>query len=55
MCAIGAARRALRGENARAILAQYYPGLDITSLTGAAVPADTTATMAPAPPADIGR
>ena len=55
MCAIGAARRALRGESARAILAQYYPGLDITSLTGLAVPADTTATVAPAPPVATAR
>jgi stage II sporulation protein D len=50
MCAIGAARRALRGESARAILAQYYPGLDITPLSGSVVPADTTATVAPVPP-----
>ena len=32
MCAIGASRRALRGESAKAILEQYYPGLEITSL-----------------------
>jgi stage II sporulation protein D (peptidoglycan lytic transglycosylase) len=32
MCVIGAGRRALRGETAAAILAQYYPGLDLTSL-----------------------
>jgi stage II sporulation protein D len=38
MCAIGAARRALRGETARAILAQYYPGLDVTTLSRGAVP-----------------
>jgi hypothetical protein len=55
MCAIGAARRALRGESARAILAQYYPGLDVTSLTGSVVPADTTATVAPAPPVATAR
>jgi hypothetical protein len=46
MCAIGAARRALRGENARAILAQYYPGLDVTPLSGVAIP-DETATALP--------
>jgi len=32
MCVIGAGRRALRGETAAAILAQYYPGLELTSL-----------------------
>ena len=33
MCVIGAGRRAMRGESARAILAQYYPGLDLTPLS----------------------
>ena len=33
MCVIGAGRRALRGETAAAILAQYYPGLDLTSVS----------------------
>jgi stage II sporulation protein D (peptidoglycan lytic transglycosylase) len=32
MCVIGAGRRALRGETAAAILAQYYPGLELASL-----------------------
>ena len=32
MCVIGAGRRALRGETAAGILAQYYPGLELTSL-----------------------
>jgi stage II sporulation protein D (peptidoglycan lytic transglycosylase) len=32
MCVVGAGRRALRGETAAAILAQYYPGLELTSL-----------------------
>ena len=32
MCVIGAGRRALRGETAAAILAQYYPGLEVASL-----------------------
>jgi len=32
MCVIGAGRRALRGETAAAILAQYYPGLELTLL-----------------------
>jgi stage II sporulation protein D len=30
MCVIGAGRRASRGETAAAILAQYYPGLELT-------------------------
>lgn len=29
MCVIGAGRRAARGEDAKAILAQYYPGLEL--------------------------
>jgi len=32
MCVIGAGRRARRGETAGQILAQYYPGLAVTSL-----------------------
>ena len=32
MCVVGAGRRAMRGESARAILAQYYPGLDVTPI-----------------------
>jgi stage II sporulation protein D len=52
MCAIGAARRATRGETARAILAQYYPGLDLTPLSGVAPPTPPafTATPVSAPP-----
>ena len=34
MCVIGAGRRAARGETVDQILAQYYPGLEMTSLTG---------------------
>ena len=49
MCVIGAGRRASRGESARAILAQYYPGLDLTPLSGVATPLDTL--TAPPPPA----
>ena len=30
MCVIGAGRRAARGESMEAILAQYYPGLELT-------------------------
>jgi SpoIID/LytB domain protein len=48
MCVIGAARRAMRGETARAILAQYYPGLELTPVTGVASRIDTL-TAAPAP------
>ena len=32
MCVIGAGRRAARGEDVRAILAHYYPGLEVTPL-----------------------
>ena len=32
MCVIGAGRRAARGEDVRAILSQYYPGLELVSL-----------------------
>ncbi len=49
MCVIGAGRRASRGESAPAILAQYYPGLELTRLDG-------TAAKAPAavpPPATV--
>ena len=35
MCVIGAGRRAARGESMEAILAQYYPGLELTALTAA--------------------
>lgn len=40
MCVVGAARRAARGESARQILAQYYPGLELTQIgpPAAAVP-----------------
>jgi stage II sporulation protein D len=37
MCVIGAGRRAARGESTAAILAQYYPGLELTSVNGVAV------------------
>jgi stage II sporulation protein D len=36
MCVIGAGRRAARGEGVRAILAHYYPGLEVTHLAGRA-------------------
>jgi stage II sporulation protein D len=54
MCVIGAARRATRGETARAILAQYYPGLELTPLSGVAIPVpiprpNDTLTAAPVP------
>ena len=32
MCVVGAGRRATRGEGVREILAQYFPGLDVTQL-----------------------
>ena len=43
MCVIGAGRRALRGETAAAIVAQYYPGLELTSLGASRAPATTAA------------
>jgi SpoIID/LytB domain protein len=43
MCVIGAGRRAMRGESARAILAQYYPGLDLTPLSAVTPSAALTA------------
>ena len=43
MCVIGAGRRATRGESFRAILAQYYPGLELTRV-------DALVTRATAPP-----
>ena len=49
MCVIGAGRRALRGETAAAILAQYYPGLELTSLTAIA-PVNETLSSAVTPP-----
>src|SRR5436190_18102910 len=49
MCAIGASRRALRGESARAILAQYYPGLEIAPLAGVPIPVPVEKTTAAAP------
>lgn len=36
MCVIGAGRRALRGESAEAILAQYFPGLTLAGRAAAA-------------------
>jgi len=55
MCVIGAGRRALRGETARAILAQYYPGLELTPLSGMTIPVDTL-NAAPSPqPAALPR
>ena len=52
MCAIGAARRAMRGETARAILAQYYPGLELTPLSGVAIPTETLTAAPVARPAE---
>jgi stage II sporulation protein D (peptidoglycan lytic transglycosylase) len=50
MCVIGAARRALRGETARAILTQYYPGLELTPLSGmTALNATLTSSVSAAP------
>jgi len=43
MCVIGAGRRARRGETVEAILAQYYPGLALTTLDARAVPSESAA------------
>lgn len=48
MCVIGAGRRARRGESATAILAKYYPGLDVVSL--AAVDSRSRSTAIPTSP-----
>jgi stage II sporulation protein D len=53
MCVVGAGRRAARGESAAAILAQYYPGLELTSVSRAAVRA--TGPVAPAARSTAGR
>ena len=46
MCVIGAGRRARRGETVEAILAQYYPNLQLTDLAGAPLAArETTAAV----------
>jgi len=50
MCVIGAGRRALRGESAVAILGQYYPGLELTSLAAIASPSETLSSTAGSPP-----
>jgi stage II sporulation protein D len=34
MCVVGASRRAVRGESMQEILAQYYPGLELVSVSG---------------------
>ena len=47
MCVIGAGRRAMRGESARAILAQYYPGLDLTPLSAVVTPSDVLTASPP--------
>ena len=49
LCVIGAGRRALRGETAAAILAQYYPGLELTSLRPTPRAPAVTATAAVEP------
>ena len=46
MCVIGAGRRAARGEDVRAILGQYYPGLELASLNGLPVEAPVVAAAA---------
>ena len=47
MCVIGAGRRAARGERMEAILAQYYPGLDLARLDRLPVPNGSRMAAAP--------
>lgn len=55
MCVIGATRLAARGETAEALLARYYPGTTIGTISGSRVPpVVTTAAAAEAPAADAG-
>lgn len=53
MCVIGAGRRAARGETVEQILAQYYPGLEMTSLTGALTRTAPSLVLPPAAPAPV--
>jgi stage II sporulation protein D len=53
MCVIGAGRRATRGETARAILAQYYPGLELTPLSGMTIRVDPLTAVPPPQPAIV--
>jgi hypothetical protein len=55
MCVIGAGRRALRGETAAAILAQYYPGLELTSLATIEPSSETLSSSVGPPPRAIAR
>jgi SpoIID/LytB domain protein len=50
MCVIGAGRRARRGETVERILAQYYPGLEITSLDAAVTRVKSETVVAVAEP-----
>src|SRR5258706_1346411 len=50
MCVIGAGRRAMRGESAQTVLAQYYPGLDLTTLSALVTSSD----VPPASPPRVG-
>jgi hypothetical protein len=52
MCVIGAGRRAMRGESAEAILAQYFPGLALTGASAVASPAAGPVRMATSPALD---
>ena len=61
MCVIGAGRRATRGESVPSILAQYYPGLELTRLEATAprvpapAPVPAPAVAATPPAAIVGR
>ena len=55
MCVIGAGRRAVRGESVEQILAQYYPGLELTPLSRAMTRAAPLAPRPASPPATAAR
>jgi SpoIID/LytB domain protein len=63
MCVIGAGRRAARGESVREILAQYYPGLELTrpgrglveTASAAAVPLPAPVAASPSTPPATAR
>jgi SpoIID/LytB domain protein len=52
MCVIGAGRRAMRGESAEAILAQYFPGLALSGAAGMLGPAAEPVRIATSPALD---
>ena len=55
LCAVGSGRRAARGESLEAILAHYYPGLELVRSSGSSVPTEAVrASSADAAPSTSG-